>query len=697
MKSEIAKLSKDQEYRYLMDSIDVSVSKHLLDEHFTLVAANERYYEMFGYTKEEYEDRFHNRVDLYYKDDPEDWDALSRTVLETITSGKQGYDCIGRMRHKDGSRLWIRLIGTFIDEYLDGSQISYSVMMDITELMQTKIEKSVTEDYFPGLISKYKVTEKGFEFIEGNANFYQFFNGRRSFNLDEIKEDIGLQNLESLYPSLRVGDDSSFIISPYDADGKKQYFGISAHCVDWNDDDPIYLLIYNNITELTYQKKQLEAYNETLHNLAFSDDVTGGFNRKKFDMVAEEIIRTSASGTYQMIWMNMQKFKLVNDMSGVELGDRLLEYIYHKIRDILSETEYAARLFSDNFIILMKNEGKEKTVLRLKGLVESINSYNFEQPYKYYLTFIFGIYEISENDLPIIYAEDRAHTAIESKDFVNTGFCTCSYYSEELRNKMLAEKSMENRMRDALKNGEFKLYLQPKYDSHRGTVSGAEALVRWEDPVKGLLPPAVFIPLFEANGFIIQIDLYIFEQTCRFLRKLIDEDKMLIPVSVNMSRAHFQDPDFLDHYIEIVERYDVPPEYLDIELTETMVFEKPEVFINIIKQIHAAGFKCSMDDFGSGYSSLNNLKDLDVDTLKLDRAFFSSRTMEDERENIIITNILNMSRALVMTTVAEGIETKEQVEFLKKTSCDMIQGFVFSKPVPASDFYDLLRHGTLCS
>lgn len=530
------------------------------------------------------------------------------------------------MRHKDGSRLWIRLIGTFIDEYLDGSQISYPVMMDITELMQTKIEKSVTEDYFPGLISKYKVTEKGFEFIEGNANFYQLFNGRRSFNLDEIKEDIGLQNLESFYPSLRAGDDSSFIISPYDADGKKQYFGISAHCVDWNDDDPIYLLIYNNITELTYQ----------------------------------------------MIWMNMQRFKLVNDMGGVELGDRLLEYIYHKIRDTLSETEYAARLFSDNFIILMKNEGKEKTMRRLEGLVESINSYNLAQPYKYYLTFIFGIYEIRENDLPIIYAEDRAHTAIESQDCVNAGLCTCCYYSDELRNKMLNEKSMENRMRDALKNDEFKLYLQPKYDTHRGTVSGAEALVRWDDPVKGLLPPAVFIPLFEANGFIIQIDLYIFEQTCRFLRKLIDEDKMLIPVSVNMSRAHFQDPDFLDRYIEIVERYDVPPAYLDIELTETMVLENPEVFINIIKKIHAAGFKCSMDDFGSGYSSLNNLKDLDVDTLKLDRA-------------------------LVMTTVAEGIETKEQVEFLKRTSCDMIQGFVFSKPVPVSDFYDILCHGILCS
>lgn len=181
-----------------------------------------------------------------------------------------------------------------------------------------------------------------------------------------------------------------------------------------------------------------------------------------------------------------------------------------------------------------------------------------------------------------------------------------------------------------------------------------------------------------------------FEKACSLLSKWLKEGKTPLPISVNMSRVHFQSMDFLTPYIRLREQYAVPFEYLEIELTETMVFEDPDTFTRIIKKIHDAGFRCSMDDFGCGYSTLNSLKDLDVDAIKLDKAFFSSLSMANEKENIIIRSVLRMAKELDMTTVAEGIETVPQVEFLKHTTCDLIQGYVYSKPVPVHEFEKLL-------
>lgn len=690
MQSNIAELSKDLEYQYLMESLNASVSKHLLDEHFTLVAANSRYYDMFGYEKAEYEQKFQNRPDLYYKDDPGDWEALNEIVVKTLQEGKNRYECICRMRHKSGRRLWIKLIGTFIDEYINGYQISYSVMMDITDLMQAKIEKNATQNNFPGLIAKYRATADSLIFMEGNDSFHQYFKTRLSFSIEDLNADNGLLEVKKQYAAIRRGESVRCMISPVSNTGGKRFFNVNAQCVDWINGDPVYLLIYTDITELTRQKEQLEEYNHSLHKLAYSDEVTKGFNRRKFDMVAQESIRQAESDTYQMIWMNMQKFKLVNDIGGVDLGDRTLEYVHDKITKHLNRDEYAARMFADNFVILMKCNTKEETEQRLKHMVADINSFNTEASHKYYLTFSAGIYTVHEPCLPIIYMEDRAHAAIKAKHSKNTDLCVCSYYSDEIRDRMFIEKNMENRMREALKHEEFEVYLQPKVSVQTKKIAGAEVLIRWNDPHYGLIPPNDFIPLFETNGFILQLDLYVFEKACSLLSKWLKEGKTPLPISVNMSRVHFQSMDFLTPYIRLREQYAVPFEYLEIELTETMVFEDPDTFTRIIKKIHDAGFRCSMDDFGCGYSTLNSLKDLDVDAIKLDKAFFSSLSMANEKENIIIRSVLRMAKELDMTTVAEGIETVPQVEFLKHTTCDLIQGYVYSKPVPVHEFEKLL-------
>lgn len=692
MEEEIAILSKGIESHYITESLNISVSKHLLDEHFTLVAANNRYYEMFGYDKEEYVRLFKNRPDLYYADDPEGWEELGTIVATALKNGDSGYTYIGRMRHKDGRKIWIHLVAHFIDEYVNGYQVSYSVMMDISDLMQSKIEKDVTQNIFPGLISKYKVTDIGYEFLDGNQRFHKMFeNTKLSFRCNEVSEASELHTICTMYDDFRKGISKTFIVAPKDKNGQKYYLKVSAECIDWINNDPIYLLLYTDITDLTIQSQKLENYNRSVHKLAYSDEVTGGFNRRKFDQAAFEAINSNEIETYSMIWLNLQKFKLINDIAGIELGDKTLKYVYEKITKLLNDGEYVARLFSDNFVILLKEQNDQKIEKRLNNIISQINDFNDSRELKYYLTFICGIYHINDIKLPITTMEDRAHTALKSINSKQSDLCVCYYYTDEIRSILLQEKEIENIMRDSLKKKEFQIYLQPKYSLKSKKIYGAEALIRWIHPIRGLLSPAEFIPLFERNGFIIDIDLYVFEEVCNLIRKWLNAGKEIHPISVNMSRAHFVNNDFFKEYIRIKNEYDIPSKYIEIELTETMVFEDPEMFSKIIKKIHQAGFKCSMDDFGSGYSSLNLLKDLELDIVKLDRAFFSSEMMENKKENIIVKSIIDMTQALNMLTVAEGIESKQQMEFLSKTACDYIQGYVISKPVSINEFERMIE------
>lgn len=689
MTDKVAVLSEAIENQYLAESLHTSVSKHMLDEHFTVVAANSRYYEMFGYDKTEYERLFQNRPDLFYADDPDEWAELKSVVMDTILHKRKRYTYIGRMRHKNGRKVWVRLVGTMIDEYVDGFQIAYSVMMDITDMMQDKIEKDIMQSNFPGLIAKYRITKKSYELIEGNQKFHDTFGKKLIFQRDQLGNN-GLEEAYDIHDKLYHGNPCSFTISPQDKDGNRHYLNVNAERIEWIGEEPIYLFLYTDITDLTKQKKQLEEYNRAMHKLAYSDDVTNGFNRRKFEQIASVTVAACHPGTFTLIWMNLQKFKLINETDGVEAGDRTLTYIHEEISKKLHKDEYTARLFSDNFIILMKESDNKRIESRLQELVASINAFNADRVYKYYLTFTAGVYHIYDNTLSITAMEDRAHTARKSERGYTSDLCTCNFYSNAIQERLQEEKNLENSMRESLKRHEFEVYLQPKYSLKDKKIYGAEALIRWHHPVLGFLSPMEFIPLFEKNGFIIQLDLFVFEQVCILIERWIREKKPLFPISVNMSRVHLMKPDFLDDYILIKNKYDIPAACLEIELTETMVFENPKAFHTIIQRIHSAGFTCSMDDFGSGYSSLNMLKDLELDTVKLDSAFFSSEKMDNQKENIIVKSMIDMTKKLDMSTVAEGIETSNQMDFLSMTPCDLIQGYVISKPIPIGQFEKLV-------
>ncbi|HGZ2699170.1 TPA: putative bifunctional diguanylate cyclase/phosphodiesterase, partial [Clostridioides difficile] len=290
---------------------------------------------------------------------------------------------------------------------------------------------------------------------------------------------------------------------------------------------------------------------------------------------------------------------------------------------------------------------------------------------------------ISKSDNDINTIMDRANTARKTiKGGHKNSF---AFYDKEMHKKILKEKEIENSMVDALNNGEFIVYFQPKYSLSDYQIIGAEALVRWDNPQKGLIPPIEFIPVFERNGFIVNIDFYVFEEVCKKIREWMDEGQKVVPISVNLSRMHFVNSNFIEEFKLIVDKYKIPTRLIELELTETAVLDNIEGLLDTMNNLKEKGFVISMDDFGTGYSSLNLLKELPVDILKLDRAFFTEKD-ESNNEKIVISNVIKMAKELKMKVISEGVETISQVEFLKQIGCDMVQGYLFSKPMPVKEF-----------
>ncbi len=492
------------------------------------------------------------------------------------------------------------------------------------------------------------------------------------------------------YPAIRGGEPVQFILEARNRGGERSWFQLNGECIDWVNNDPVYLFIYIDMTEVIRQRELQRISNEQLTRLAFVDPVTEGDNRNCFEMKATKTIHTLPPNSFVLVSLDIQKFKLLNDLFGVENGDYILRHVYNVIKKHLYEDEYVARISADNFSILMKADRKDSLEKRLTDIAEDVNDFNRASERKHMLFLIAGIYFIDDTELSVLQLQDRANSARKNiKDKAENRLCTCSFFSEMDWLKLMKEKSMEDRMQTALREGEFIVYLQPKLSLAENVIAGAEALVRWQNPEVGLIPPDEFIPFFEKNRFIISLDLYVFEKVCVLLRKWLDAGIKPIPISVNMSRAHITSHDFLKPYIVLQGKYKIPPELIEIELTETIVFENPEILSDVINQIHQQGFRCSLDDFGSEYSSLNILKEIYVDTLKMDKAFLHSEHADDKRERDVITSVIDLAQKLEMTTVAEGVETEAQAKFLRKSSCDMLQGYVFSRPIPPEEFEKL--------
>ncbi len=431
-----------------------------------------------------------------------------------------------------------------------------------------------------------------------------------------------------------------------------------------------------------------------LYELAYTDSLTGAVNLNRLKADAVRLLEKRPTHLYALVQFDVEKFKYINDMYGYEVGNRILCTISDTARETVLEHELFARIANDDFAMLLRcEEGQEALSRRLLALASRIGSRVDTNGMQMKIALSFGVYllpghPIDETEL--VGALDKANIARETVKGRHDS--SVAFYKNELRNRIIEEKDLENHMHAALRNGEFQMYLQPKYDLATHRIAGAEALVRWQHPQKGLLQPGVFIELFEKNGFIVQIDLFMFEEVCKVLRRW-SESGVAVPVSVNLSRAHLYQARLIDQFDAIARRYGVDRSLIEIELTESYFFEDVDGLLQTMQRLRQLGFLLSMDDFGTGYSSLNLLKDLPVDILKLDRAFFQQfqKREDGERTKKVIAGVVTLAKSIDMRIVCEGVETEEQAEFLRQIGCDLAQGYLFARPMPVADFEKLLQ------
>lgn len=436
--------------------------------------------------------------------------------------------------------------------------------------------------------------------------------------------------------------------------------------------------------EHAMERSQLTAFQQ-LKFLAEYDVLTKIYNKNKFLEVTGEMLSGNKEKQYALIRFDINRFQLVNSFYGIEEGDRILKHIAVKLHEYAAMQEEATygRVDSDVFALCIPYE-TEQTI---KDLVTYVKCQLHQAEKDFDLVPAFGIY-LSQNihEEPVSMLNKAGLAAKQIKgSYVNN----YAFYSQNLSDALEQEQLITNVMSDALERGEFQIYLQPKYSLIDGKPEGAEALVRWIQPGGRVISPGVFIPVFEKNGFITKMDYYVWEQVCILLRKWIDQGKRPYPISVNVSRVNIYNSDFVEKISELTRRYRVPNYLLQLELTESAYTDNLEMIKNTVHHLQKRGFVILMDDFGSAYSSLNVLKDIEVDILKMDMKFLENTSCPERGQNIL-SSVVRMSKWLQIPIIAEGVEIHEQVEFLKEIGCEYVQGYYFAKPMPVQEYEALV-------
>ena len=408
------------------------------------------------------------------------------------------------------------------------------------------------------------------------------------------------------------------------------------------------------------------------------DSLTGIYNEEGFIKSIRAVLTENPDEKYYIICSNIKKFKLLNQLFGMEKGDEILRHIASGLERWCKDGDIYARTHSDEFVLLMKKKDFDESRFE-KGIHEVARLLDNSI---YRLQFQLGIYEIENHQEKIYEMMDKARMAIEVIN--NSSEFTISYYNQEIMNTTLRENEVINNFTQALENGEFHIFLQPQVEKD-GTVVGGEALARWIHPEKGIVPPGQFIGVLEKANLIYKMDNYVWELAAKQLSEWKGTDKEKYRISVNISPRDLQFLDIEVVFTELIEKYDISPEKLNLEITETAVASNVGRVIEQIERLRKKGFKVEMDDFGSGYSSLNLLKDFKVDVLKIDMKFLSD-SGDQERTDIILGHVIRMAQELDMEVIAEGVETEEKLKLLVDMGCDLFQGYYFSKPVAIDDF-----------
>lgn len=517
----------------------------------------------------------------------------------------------------------------------------------------------------------WEVLCDGDNFIDPKYYAYDGIFGLSEIMSDEYKftYDCFLKTVSS-----KMSDDKSFIVSDrqiidiivsFECNADSKYYKIMCYMGDEN--------LLGKCDSFLVRIEPLDA--EGSYRYRLSKTITNDKNAQSFNVEVAKIFKRYPDRKYALIQFDVVNFKLINKEYGERLGDELLVFFIDSLRYLCNDDQLYVRLTADVFMILTPYEDVDELLSFIDKLKYSLQYYK-NVDYK----LVFGVNFVSDINEPLRIYGDGA--AIARQSVKGNALTYYAFYEDRMIDSAIGDKWIEDRMERALERGEFVMYLQPKYDLQSEQIVGAEALVRWIHPEKGIIPPMEFIPLFERNGFIIKLDQFMWEEACKCLCGWKNDGKPLIPISVNVSRKHMVNDWYIIYLNDLITKYDLDKKYLELEITETL----NDLHLDeSIENLKLNGYTLLMDDFGSGYSSLNTLKDTQFDVIKIDRGFLTN-FIDSDRGQSIIKHTISMCKEIGLDVVAEGVENIEQIKFLIVCGCNKVQGFYYAKPMPVQEF-----------
>ena len=420
------------------------------------------------------------------------------------------------------------------------------------------------------------------------------------------------------------------------------------------------------------KKEKNENIEEKLYKLAYIDKVTNIENNNYFLEKGTELLKQQFEG--HLLIIDVGKFKIFKKKYGRDVGDKILKNMGKKLKEILGEKRIITRLANDIFAVILEEKEQKELTKIIEKLLKELSNIEMEKN-KYKILISIGVSKIEKEDKDIFEILDKAIIARdEAKKNFNKKY---HIFNQELENQIIKEHDIELIIEEGIQNQEFKVFYQPKVNAKNEKVEEAEALVRWERENK-LIPPNEFIPVFEKNKFIIQLDKYIYEQVCKDMKEWKEKYNKKIKISVNISKQHIVQDGFIEEYYKITKKYNVNPNEIELEITETTELDERFGISKILEKLKEKGFKISIDDFGTGYSSLSMLQQIPVDVIKIDKSFVDQIKM--------LEIMILIAKKMDLKTVAEGVETNEQVQILKNLEVDLLQGFYYSKPLEKTEF-----------
>lgn len=493
------------------------------------------------------------------------------------------------------------------------------------------------------------------------------------FNIKPHTEPVVIEEyLANFLKKYRKNNNSDFSVTEdFIVNNEKQTYSI--HYKD------IYIENFFFTTMLRFRdvtKEMKELHEE--HYKATHDELTGLYNREYFFEKTNEVLRASPAAKWLMICIDIKDFKLINEIKGEDVGDEVIKLIAESLNKNAHETSIYGRINGERFGLLMKEEHFNEEVFN-----ESVKALSFiTNDSGYRLQVNIGIYKIDFALESSLLMYDKAALSIQNSSAISQ--LIFYEYSPSLMQKLIEEKNLLSDFDYALKSGEFKMFLQPQIGKN-GKLKGAEALVRWIPTGGSPILPAIFLPTLEESGLIHQLDTYIWEEAAKQLQKWSKTKNKDLFISVNVSAKDFYYLDIYKTFTDLVKKYQIEPKNLKIEITETVLMANINSVLNLLQKLQAEGFVIEIDDFGSKYSSLNMLKEISANVLKIDMEFLR-KTENEEKGNIILKNVIEMAKMLDMQVIIEGVETEEQKELISNFKCDLIQGFFYSEPIPVIDF-----------